>query len=292
LEGRSLDLQEARDEASLALAREQMAHQTQLQTSELTQREAEFARGLDLSERQFTEQQNQFAQQFGEQVATRLQADEQFEATLEAEDARFAVESGLRERALDLQETGMDMDESFRRASLDQERELTEAAQALQEQGMELEDAYRWAALEQDGEFRAETNRLTEMGLNLEDAYRYAELDFQQRRLEQQEAQFLRELGFRRSLAENEQERFELMIDLWRQYFKLDEGEEPGEEDEEGENGEEGEDGTGAMDGSRRSRLRTVRRTAGMILCMRLRALVLHPPPSLRRPQVRRATER
>lgn len=230
--GRSLDLQEARDQASTELAREQMEHEIRLQGSQIAQRESEFARSMNLNEREFGAQQDQFSLQYGEQVASRLQQDEQFRATLESGDARFALDVGLRERALDLQLQGMEMDEAFRQSALAQERELTERAQALQQEGMNLEDAYRYAALEQDsrfregwtddkGEYHPGTLALQELGMDQDQAYRQAELEFQKERLEQQNTQFMSELEFRMDQAETEQERFDAMIELWRKYYGL-----------------------------------------------------------------------
>ena len=207
---------------STELTREQMEHQIRMQTSEITQRESEFARSIGLNEREFTAEQDRFAQQFGEQVATRLQQDEQFTTALASDEGRFALDIGLREKALALQETGMEMDEAFRRASLEQEEELRTRALDLTQQGMDQEDAYRWSALEQDGEFRQRTLDLQELGLTLEDAYRQSELEFRQKQLDQQESEFARELQFRLDQATTEQERFEAMMELWNKYFGND----------------------------------------------------------------------
>jgi hypothetical protein len=180
LEGRALDIEEARNLASQDIAREQMEHEVKLQTNSLTQRESEFARSMGLDERQFVAQQEQFALQFGEEVAGRLQQNEQFRITLESEDARFAINTGLQERALDLQGQGMEMDDAFRTASLNQERELTMLSQELTRLGLEQEDAYRYAALSQDAHFREAANRLVEQGMDLDEAFRRAELEFRE----------------------------------------------------------------------------------------------------------------
>lgn len=187
LEGRALDIEEARNIAEQDIAREQMEHEFRLQTNELSQRESEFARTHGLDEREFLAEQDRFAQQFGEQVATRLQQDEHFRATLAAEDARFAVDSGLRERALDLQAQGMTMDDAFRRAALEQERDLTLSAQDLTRLGIDRDDAYRYAALEQDAGFRQRAQDLQEQGMQLDEAYRRAELEFRERDAERRD---------------------------------------------------------------------------------------------------------
>lgn len=191
LEGRALDLEQARDLANQQLTREQMQQEQGQFQSTLAQREAEFARTLGLSEREFEEQQRQFSAQYGEQVASRLQQNEQFKAALESENARYAMDVGLRSRALDLQEQGMAADDAYRQAALAQEKELTEAAQDLQRQGMEMDDAYRYAALLQDAEFRTRALDLQEQGMNLDEAFRQAE-------------------------AEREMERFDQMMEIWR----------------------------------------------------------------------------
>ncbi len=178
LEGRSLDIQESRDLADQELRRESMQHEFRMQTDVLSQRESEFARSQNLNEREFLADQDRFTQQFGEQVATRLQQDAQFTTALASDEARFAMDAGLRQSALDLQREGMTADEAFRRAALDQERQLTETAQELQRLGMTQEDAYRWAALNQDSDFRQQVIDLESEGMDLDEAFRRAELDF------------------------------------------------------------------------------------------------------------------
>src|SRR3546814_10726110 len=51
------------------------------------------------------------------------------------------------------------------------------------------------------------------------DAYRYAELGLEQKRLEQRESEFSRELGFREGQEKTEQERFEDMLELYNEQF-------------------------------------------------------------------------
>ena len=143
------------------------------------QRESEFARNHDLNERQFTESQRQFSAQMSEQIASRLQQESQFARNLGFAENRFAVETGLRERSIDLQEQGMNMDEAFRRASLDMENTLRTRAIDLQERGMDEDNAYRYAALEQDGNFRDRALELQEAGMNLDEAYRQSALEYQ-----------------------------------------------------------------------------------------------------------------
>lgn len=196
-QNRTLDLTEARDLASQTLQREEMQLRARLQTDELAQRESEFARTQGLNEREFIARTDQATRQYGEQVAARLQQNTQFATALQSEDARAAVDAGLRERALELQGQGMTLDESFRRASLEQEGQLTLSAQALTARGMAQEDAYRYAALSQDARFRQDANRLTQLGLTQEDAYRYAEIAYRDRALQAQGQQFSADLEFR-----------------------------------------------------------------------------------------------
>jgi len=224
LQGRSLDLQAARDQAQLEISREQMAQAERLQMAGLTQRESEFARSFGLDEQQFMAQQDQFTKTYSEQVASRLQQNAQFATALQSDEARYSLDVGLRSRALDLQQQGMTADEAFRTASLAQERELTLGAQTLQQQGMQLEDAYRYAALEQDGTFKQRTLDLQQQGMLLEDAYRQAELELQQQQLSQRESEFARELEFKVGQAATEQERFNLMMELWNKYFGTEGG--------------------------------------------------------------------
>lgn len=212
LGGRALDIEEARDQARVALEREALQQQLELHNQDLSQREAEFARQFGLDERQFAEQQSQFQQQMAEQVAQRLQEDEHFRTALDREDARYALDVGLRERALELQREGMEMEDAFNRAALEQEGRLTERAQALQEEGMERDDAYRYAALEQDAEFTRRAQDLQERGLDIDEAYQQADLEWRRE-------QFFAELEFREGQAETEQERFEMMMELWDRYF-------------------------------------------------------------------------
>ncbi len=176
LEGRALSLQEARDQAQ----QEYQQGSLGLERDALQQRESEFARSLNMDEREFSAQQEQFSKQFGEQVATRLQQDEHFARTLASEDARFAVDKGLREKALALQEQDMSMEDAYRTAALDQEKELQLGAQALTQAGMEKDDAYRYAALSQDATFRDRTLSLQEEGMDLDEAFRQAELEFRE----------------------------------------------------------------------------------------------------------------
>lgn len=166
------------------LAREQMQHELRLQGNEIGQRESEFARSQGMDERKFVAEQDQFAKLYSEQIATRMQGDSQFAATLAQQDSHFAIDSGLREKALDLQSKGMAMDEAFRQASLLQEKELTTSAQDLQRLGLQQEDAYRYAALNQDAGFRQRALDLQQQGQTADQAFRTAELEFRQKSTE------------------------------------------------------------------------------------------------------------
>jgi len=180
--------------------------QRQFDTS-IGQRESEFARNHGLDEREFEAEQQRFSQQFGEQVAGRLQQNEQFRVALESENARYGLDVGLRQKALALQEQGMNMEDAFNRAALDQERELTQSAQDLQRYGIDQDSAYKYAALLQDKTFQTEAQRLQALGMDLDEAFRRAELTFRSTQADRDEA-------FRQAEAEREQERFEMMMEI------------------------------------------------------------------------------
>lgn len=211
LEGRSLDLQEARDQAARELSQGQLEQQKLEYQGNLAQRQTEFAQSHGLDEAKFKADQDLAAKQYGEQVATRLQQDEQFKATLADTQSARSLDLGLRQRALDLQSKGMDLDSAYKQAALDQERELKTAALNLEKLGLEKEDAYRYAALAQDADFRKEANRLTELGLDMQDAFHYAELNMQKE-------QFQQEMNFRLSQAKSDDERFQIMMDTYNTY--------------------------------------------------------------------------
>jgi len=223
-QGRALDLQEARDIAATELGQAELAQQGEQFEANLEQRQAEFAETIGLSREQFEAETAQFQQTFNEQVASRLQQNEQFTMALESEEAQNALSVGLQGRALDLQEAGMQMEDAWNQAALDQERELATRAQDLQQQGLEQEDAYRYAALEQDADFRSEQLRLEELGLNMEDSYREAEqaikmraLDIDQQQVDQRATEIRQQdrsldLQEARDLAQLELSRDELQL--------------------------------------------------------------------------------
>lgn len=227
LEGRSLDIQEARDQATQELQREGMAQQERMFTSEMGQRESEYARSLGLDERQFAEEQSQFAKQYQEQIDSRFQQNDQFTKALASEDARYATDVGLRSRALDLQKEGMDADTAYKQAALEQEKDLSTEALRLQELGINNEDSYRYAALTQDDKFKQLQVDAQNRGMDIEESFRQAELEWDKDRFDQ-------ELGFRVDQAETEQDRFEAMMEVWQKYF--------------GDTPKEGEDGAKAKD--------------------------------------------
>lgn len=188
LEGRSLDLQEARDQASTELRREELDTQLQLQTNELTQRESEYARGLGLDEKKFIADQDQFSKEFaldeesvrgGRNVTDPVTGVTTWVRTSEME--RFAIDAGMRERALDLQESGQDAEAAWRQAALDSEEMLETSRQALVKIGMTNDDAYRYAALNQDSGFR-------DRALDLQKEEMDADAGFRQSAQELQEA--------------------------------------------------------------------------------------------------------
>lgn len=218
-EGRSLDLQQARDEASVQLTREGNELQARLKTDEMAQRESQFARSQGLSEREFVATQDNLTKQYAEQMAGRLQQDQQFKATLSSDDARAAVDAGLRQKALDLQRQGMTADQAFKNASLAQEKELALSAQRLTEMGISQENAYRYAALSQDARFKDEANRLQALGMTMDESFRQASLKLDQAKLDQQQKQYESELNFRMAQAKTDDERFAAMKELWDKYY-------------------------------------------------------------------------
>jgi hypothetical protein len=154
--------------------------------AELAQREREFAARLGMDERQFQAQQDQFSEEMRLRYDQLGQQDEQFRLTLEDSQAARAIDTGLRTRAMDLQEQGMSMDEAFRYAQMEQEESLRTRAMDLTEMGMAQDEAYRYAALEQDGSFRDRALDLQEAGMGQDEAYRQAELEWRQQQAEKQ----------------------------------------------------------------------------------------------------------
>jgi len=243
---RSLDLMEARDQAQLNLAREEMDFQATLQTNEIAQRESEFARNLGQNEQEFVARQDQFAQTMSEQINSRMQQDQQFQLTYQQDDTRMAMENGLRQEALRLQEMGISADVAFQQAQqafeygtaeeLDADGNVVREASLgyrdrvlqLESTGMENDEAYRYAALLQDSNFRQEAQRLQELGLTMEDAYRSAALTLQEAQLigrteDGQETlsarQFREEMDFRMEQADTDKEKFDAMYELWEEYY-------------------------------------------------------------------------
>ncbi len=228
---RSLDLQEARDLAQLDLAREEMDFRLELQVNEIAQRESEFARNYGLNEREFVEGQRQFSEQMAEQISARFQQDAQFNITIQQEDARMAIERGLRQQALMLQERGLEADIAFQEVQQRFEYGYTDPETGeevpgyrdrvllLEREGMEQADAYRYAALAQDARFTEEAQRLQELGLTMQEAYREADLRLRRDAMLQQQDQFSEELDFRISQAETDKEKFDAMYELWQEYY-------------------------------------------------------------------------
>lgn len=179
LQGRSMGIQEAQIQAERQMQSERLAMQSQQFGAEQSQRESEFARSYGLEGAQFQASQQQFASNMAEQVAGRLQQGGQFAATFQQQGAQMALENGIRQRALDLQQQGMNQEQAFNYAQLSAETGIKQQSVDLQRQGMNQDDAYRYAAMLQDGNFRKEAMSLQAQGMNMDEAFRRAELKFQ-----------------------------------------------------------------------------------------------------------------
>ena len=129
--------------------------------------------------RQLNLQELNLQQQYGEQVTSRLQQQGQFEASLNEGIAGRLMQQGLRNRAMDLQQTGMNLDEAYRRAALEQETDIQNRSLELQELGLEKDDAYRYAALAQDARFMEVAQSLQAEGMASDEAYRRAALEME-----------------------------------------------------------------------------------------------------------------
>ena len=178
LQGRALDIEEARNQATQDIEIAKMAQEGRQFESTLLQNQNQFADSMGLNREQFAAQNAQFAQQFGEQQASRLQQNEQFATALESDEARYALDLGLRTTALELQQTGMEADIAYQNAALIQERELTDAAQQLQRDGLDADVAHKYAVLSQNEDFQAAQVALETRGYNLQESYQEAEQDY------------------------------------------------------------------------------------------------------------------
>ena len=133
-------------------------------------------RMLEVSQEQqrLQQQESQFARNYALQVAQTIQQESQFARSLNQADVHFVMSHALQVRALELQALGMDRDDAYRWAALEQQNRISNRALDLQEMGIKLDDAYRWAALEQDATFRDRALNLQERGLDADTAYRQA----------------------------------------------------------------------------------------------------------------------
>ncbi len=127
-------------------------------------------------------------------------------------DKQFDTQESIQQRALDLQEKGMDQDEAFRRAQsevqqgqfesqMSQEERIQNKAFELQEQGMSQEDAFRYAQLAQDDKFSTKAQELQQQGLDQDEAFRRAEMD-------QQDRQFAEQMGLSIDQFNEQKEQF------------------------------------------------------------------------------------
>lgn len=85
----------------------------------------------------------------------------------------------LNTRAQQLEEQGMQRDDAFRYAGLEQSRNLQQQSLDLQAQGMSQDEAFRYAALSQDANFNQKSLDLQKLGLDQANSYKLAELAFQ-----------------------------------------------------------------------------------------------------------------
>lgn len=192
------------------------AAQLALDLTEMGQRESQFARSLNLNERQFQQAQFEFGETHAENIASRLQQESQFARSLTEQQATRAMEGSLRSRALDLQEQGMTMDQAFRQAELDLRGEIQRGQLRLTELGMEQDEAYRYAAMEQDSLFRQMAEDRMREGMEMDEAYRYAEQDWKAEQREKdrqhQTSEAQAERDFRKWMQSQDQDFLERMM--------------------------------------------------------------------------------
>ena len=169
LEGRTLDITEARNKAEADLRIDALRQEAEiagrefdLQEAEQTiqrdqyaaehaQRRDQFAADLGLSTKQYQEQVDARMSEYGDRNAERLLRTGLQEGTLEHEAAQAAMNRSLEREALKLQQTGVDAETAWREADRNLQGTLEGAAQKLQEKGMSQEVAWRKAETEMSG---------------------------------------------------------------------------------------------------------------------------------------------
>ena len=183
LQGRSLDLQEARSlaeiehrtrELSQTMGLEQarlQAQETQFQAQH-SQNRQQWADSLGLERDQYEEAVNARHAEYEDRRGARLDQMDLQEGTLEHEAMQNSLSRSLEREALQLQRMGMDEETAWRAADRKQEARLQDRALDLQREGLNEETAWRQAVNDsnermQDAQIASE-EVLLRLGLNSE----------------------------------------------------------------------------------------------------------------------------
>lgn len=206
LQGRSLDIEQARSEAELDLRSQQLVQEAQLQGRSLSIEEArqqaqmeQFESTLDFQRQQFLGQQQidqralelqalGLSQEDAYRYAQMEQQQSQFEAGLGQEAQQFQQQMALQQRAQDLQSLGMSQDEAFRYAQMEQNQaqfqaSLQQRTQELMQQAelegrsLDIQEAQYQAQIGLEGERLAESVRQFDLEIDQQEAQRLAEFD-------------------------------------------------------------------------------------------------------------------
>jgi hypothetical protein len=163
VEGRNLDITEARNRAEAELRIDALRQEAELEgrrfdleeaeqtirkdqhAAEHAQRRDQFAAELGLSTKQYQEQVDARMFEYEDRNAERLLRTGLQEGTLEHDAAQAALNRSLEREALKLQKTGLDAETAWREADRNLQRQLEESAQKLQAKGMSDEVAWREA---------------------------------------------------------------------------------------------------------------------------------------------------
>ena len=156
LQGRTLDLQEARSLAeiehrTLELSQTMGLEQARLQASEdqfqaqHSQNTAQWADSLGMQQDQYSEAVAARQAEYGDRSAARLGEMGLQEGTLEHDAMQNSLSRTLEREALELQKLGMDAESAWRAADRIQQERLEDRALGLQESGLTKEDAWRRA---------------------------------------------------------------------------------------------------------------------------------------------------
>ncbi len=185
-ENRAMTQQAAMDAAQLEFQGSQLNQQRVLANREMDDRASQFAESIGMSKLQFAQQQSEFSSRMAEETAGRLQQANQFASSLSETNAARVIDDTLRGRALDIQETGVDAEAAYKEASIALEREIKTEANRLTGLGITNEDAWRTAALTQDEKFRQLTIDFQNAGLTLQESLAQAEQTWRSSESEEQ----------------------------------------------------------------------------------------------------------